>query len=354
MAIFEKQAKLKPGSRSHTRLVVSGGDSPSEHFILDPKLEETFAYEYGGAGQKDVVIGKGMLVGVKPDAEIDYETGKSKTVITFAGKDGAKVIGMAPYNFAKHTDDFLDGNQPAIITREFVEVPYFADVEKAAAHKYGAAYGDLKIGDLVTFSREPGNLGQMIKYDPVAHNETEIAGQVLALEFDAEVQGWLKWAMFDEAAKNEDLGADKTGYEAPGKGGFPFDPDYRDGTIDVDGYLSQYTSNPTGAPGLFDGMARAKTVHKETVTLDAENAVLNLKEENLIEGSFKLTGLEAVAAKTDVAEGKYFVDYVAGKVHYKVAAEQEVEIEYRATKYGTPPHLDFDGVLGACRVLLRF
>lgn len=359
MAIYEKQSKVKPGSRSHTRLVVSGGDSPAEQFILDPALKPKFVYEYGDAGQKDIVLGKGMIVGVKPDSEINYETGKSSTIVTFAGKDGAKAIGMAPYNFAKHTNDFLDGNLPAIITREYVEVPLFADATKAAEHNYGAVIsdadtsGEVKIGDLVTYSRDEANVGKMIKYDPAKHNETEIVGQVLAVNFDAQVQGWLKWIMFDEAAKNEDLGADKTGYEAPGKGGFPFDPEYRNGDIDVDGYLSQYTSNPTGAPGLLDGKLRGPVAKKQNVTLKATGDatfVIELNDEQLVDGSVVVKSAAGEVIELTALE----VDYNKGLAYYRSATEQAAVIEYKANTYGTPAHLDFDGVLGYARVLLRF
>lgn len=364
MAIFEKQTKVKPGTRSNTKLVVSGGFSPAEHFITDSSLDTLFNYEYGGPGQKDVVISKGMLVAAKHKAEIDYESGKSKTVLTRAGKAGSSVIGMAPYNYARHNNDFLDGNQPGIITREFVQVPYIPNAQEAADMKYGAIHGaGLKIGDLVTFSRTAGNEGQMIKWESGSHAVSEIAGQVLGLETDQEVQGWLKWALWDESAKNEDLGADKSGYEAPPQGGFPFDPGYREGVQDIDGYLNQYTTNPTGVPGLLDGANRAQTQLQTSAfaTTASGSVVMNkdLAYKNVVQGTVKFVGttnsFTEVGSLAEVTADKFYVDYKNGQVYYiSSAVNAAASIQFRAHFYGTPASLDFKGVEGAARILLRF
>src|SRR4051812_40780653 len=113
MAVFERESTRKPGTQSNNKLVISGGFAPAEQFITDPSLPVLFNYKYGGPGQNEVVIAKGHLVGAKPVAQTDYETGKTKTVLTLAS-DAAPVVGMAPYNYTKHNPDFLDGNQPAI------------------------------------------------------------------------------------------------------------------------------------------------------------------------------------------------------------------------------------------------
>ena len=161
MAIFERSARIKPGTRSNTKLVVSGGFSPAEHFITDPELPVLFYYEYGGPGQKEVVISKGMIVGALPQPQIDYDTNKSKTVLTIAGLKNSRAVGMAPYNFTRHTPDFLDGNQPAIITREYVQLPWIPNAAEAAEMKWGAVHGNIQIGDLVIFSRDPQNYGKV-------------------------------------------------------------------------------------------------------------------------------------------------------------------------------------------------
>ena len=362
MAIFERSARIKPGTRSNTKLVVSGGFSPAEHFITDPELPVLFYYEYGGPGQKEVVISKGMIVGALPQPQIDYDTNKSKTVLTIAGLKNSRAVGMAPYNFTRHTPDFLDGNQPAIITREYVQLPWIPNAADAAEMKWGAVHGNIQIGDLVTFSRDPQNYGKVVKWDETKHKVSEIVGQVLALETDQEMQGWLKWALWDEAAKREDLGADKTGYQAPPAGGFPFDPAYREGTIDVDGYLTQYTTNPTGVPGLLDGRNRSQTILQTNTFKTPAAGVLANKDlgyKNIVDGSVQFNGvtLSEVETLAEVKEGTFYVDYKNGQVYYKVASADEgkdVSITFRAHFFGTPASLDFKGVMGAARILLRF
>lgn len=362
MAIYEKQATVKPGSRSNTKLVVSGGFSPAEHFITDSTLDTLFHYEYGGPGQKEVVISKGMLVSVKPDAEIDYESGKSKTVLTRSGNVANKVVGMAPYNYSRHTKDFFDGNQPAIITREYVELPYIPNGADAAAMKFGAVTGaGLKIGDLITFSRTAENFGQAIKWQEGTHAVSEIVGQVLGLEMDQEIQGWLKWALWDDAAKNEDLGADKAGYNAPPKGGFPFDANYREGVQDLDGYLDQYTTNPTGVKGLLDGENRAQTqLQTGTFAIASATGIIVNKDlgyKNIVDKSVSFVGatLTEVGTMAALVNETFYVDYKNGQVYYKSAvAAATASIQFKAHFYGTPAGLDFKGVSGAARILLRF
>lgn len=359
MAIFERESKRKPGTQSNNKLVISNGFSPAEHFITDPDLPVLFNYEYGGPGQNEVVIAKGHLVGAKPAAAIDYESGKSKTVLTLAS-DATPVVGMAPYNFTKHHDDFLDGNQPAIITREYVELPYFGgNVADVKDMKWGAAYGDLKIGDLVTYSREAENAGKVIKWVSGTHSVNSIAGQVLGLEADQEPQGWLKWALWDEAAKQQDLGADKTGYQAPDQGGFPYDANYAEGTVDIDGYLSQFTTNPTGVPGLHDGDQRSLTQQLEQKVVGAGQTSVSLNHKNIVDGT--VTVKEGATTFVEVntiagvdGPGKYYVDYKNGQILTNSAAGGTLDITYRAHFFGTPSGLNFKGVQGAVRILLRF
>jgi hypothetical protein len=228
--------------------------------------------------------------------------------------------------------------------------------------KYGAITGaGLQIGDLITFSRDAANYGQAIKWVEGTHAISEIVGQVLGLETDQEVQGWLKWALWDESAKNEDLGVDKTGYQAPPQGGFPFDPGYTEGVIDVDGYLSQYTTNPTGVPGLLDGANRAQT-QLQTSSFDiaaAGTVVVNkdLGYKNIVDGTVAFVGKTMTEVETlaEVVDGTFYVDYKNGQVYYKSSTAQTgVAIQFRAHFYGTPAGLDFKGVTGAARVLLRF
>lgn len=359
MAIFEREAKRKPGTRSNTKLFVSGGDAPAEHWITDSELPILFNYDYGGAAQKEVVISKGMAVSIKPDPSYHYESQKNKGVLTIARPEQPGLVGLAPYNFTKHNDDFLDGNQPSIITREYIELPYIPNADDAADVNWGAVHGTIKNGDLVTYSRNANNYGKLVKWEEGTHSVRDILGQVLAMELDQEPWGWLKWAMWDETAKREDLGPqNKSGYAAPGEAGYPFDPDHKDGIIDMDGYLSQYTTNPTGIPGILDGSQKAQTVQSATFDVLTGTAAgtqiqVNLGLKNVVEGSVNVFDGNGAPVSAE----NFTVNYAKGILTYTVEAEALADatysVQFRANFFGTPAGWDFRGAVGAIRILLQ-
>lgn len=367
MAVFEVDAKRKPGTRSNTKLMVSGGDSPAGQWVTDPELPVKFNYDYGGPGQKEVVVAKGLLVGVAPKRYLDDTLGYEKNALTIA-TDTVRPFGMAPYNFSAHHEDFLDGNQPSVITREYVELPLLANADFAADVQWGAAYGDLQPNDLVTWSRDPRNFGKIIKWEKGTHEPTDVIGQVGEVETDQEPFGWLKWAMWDETARMQDQDgvANKSGYAAPGDGGYPFDPEYaRLGKNGENGYLSQYTTeaDATGIPGILDGRQKAQTPQNVKASIaqgTAANTVVQfaLGFKNIVEDTVKVTvGSETVKAE-DLS-----IDYVNGTVSYTVSstvetaaatAAQAVNIDFRANFFGTPAGWDHVGATGAVRILLKF
>lgn len=366
MALLEKETTLKPGTRSNTKLVVSGGDSPAEKWVTDPTLPVLFIYDYAPAGEKEVVVSKGMIVAVG-DQVRDPDTGSMMNTLTIADADGTgnKAIpaGMAPYNFSKKYEDFLYGNQPSIITREYVELPLFTRNEDAAAHKWGAAVG-VKGGDFVKVGgSSTGNQGQLVKWDKDADSAHLIVGQVLATDENQEPFGWLKWAMWDEAAAREDRGPNKEGYSGPGLEGYPFDPKYRELDQYANaGYHNPYTTNPTGIPGILDGSQKAQTEQTRDLTLAKGIAVstdLMLKE--IIEGTVQfLVGsgqLAEVKTLAELADGKFYVDYKNGQLFYQVATSETAttaQVKFRANFYGTPASWDAKGAKGAARILLKF
>lgn len=365
MALFEKEARRKPGTRSNTKLVVSGGDSPAEKWVTDPTLPVLFIYDYAPPAEKEVVISKGLVVAIG-DQVLDHETNKYVNTLTIAdaAASGNKAIpaGMAPYNFSKQYEDFLYGNQPSIITREYVELPLFDQLADAAAHKWGAAIG-VKGGDFVKVGGGD-NRGQLVKWDPATDGAHLIVGQVLATDENQEPFGWLKWAMWDESAVNQDLkGANKEGYSGPGLGGYPFDPKYRE--LDQyanQGYHNPYTTDPTGIPGILDGSQKALTEQTRTVTLAkgiAVNFDLGLKD--VIEGSVKFAVGAAVYTEvkdlTNLVAGTFYVDYTRGQLFYFVDSavlDTEAQVTFRANFRGTPAGWDAKGAKGAARVLLKF
>jgi hypothetical protein len=273
---------------------------------------------------------------------------------------------MAPYNFSKHYEDFLDGNQPSVITREYVELPLIGNAADAAAVKWGAAYHEgssiLKPNDLVTWSRDPQNFGKLIKFDEAKHSLADIIGQVGEVEDDQEPFGWLKWAMWDEAAKDTDLDegpANKSGYSAPGDGGYPFDPEYKkfgNKYTTAAGYLNQYTTedHATGVPGLLDGKNKAQTVQTRefnTGVVEVDNSILQLALgfKNIIEGTVKVYvgGIET---------SNFAVDYGRGVVALTVGtadANKDVVVNFRAEFFGTPAGWDYKGAVGVARILLK-
>lgn len=368
MAIFQASARRKPGTRSNTKLVVSGGASPAGQWITDPNLPILFHYDYGGPGQKEVVVSKGMLVGVSDTRYYDDALGVYKNALTIANAS-VRPFGVAPYNFTKHWEDFLDGNQPSVITREYIELPLFAKADDAAAVKWGAVVANnLKPGDLLTWDRTADNKGKFSKWVEGTHSAADIIAQVGEIEDDQEPFGWLKWAMWDEAARREDQDGpvNKSGYNAPGDGGYPFDPEFkRLGKNGENGYFSQWETtlnDATGVPGLLDGKQRAQTVQEKTFSIvKGITTAVNVGFKNLVPGTAKVyrgaTELQPVNSLAEIADDKFYVDVVNGNVYYQVnnsVTDTDLNVTFRANFYGTPAGWDFKGVTAAVRLLLKF
>lgn len=362
MALFEREARRKPGTRSNTKLVVSGGDSPAEKWVTDPNLPVLFIYDYAPPAEKEVVIAKGLMVAVG-DSFRDRDTGKMVNTLTIAdgGVAGKHAAGMAPYNFSKQYEDFLYGNQPSIITREYVELPLFAQGQDAADHKWGAAIG-VKGNDFVKVGSGI-NKGQLVKWDAATDSAHLIVGQVLATDENQEPFGWLKWAMWDEAAAKQDRGPQKEGYSGPGLDGYPFDSEYQ--KLDQyanNGYHNPYTTDPTGIPGILDGSQKALTQQTRNITLaKGMNVAVDLMLKNIVEGSVVFAvgagTLTEVKTQLEVVAGTFFVDYKNGHVIYNVDAAETAttgDINFRANFYGTPAGWDAKGAHGAARILLKF
>jgi hypothetical protein len=353
MALFEAQAKIRPGSRSNTKLRVSGGDSPAERWVTDPNLPILFNYTYGGWAQKEVVIAKGTMVAVGPQV-IDDEFGKLANTITIANGTN-KVIGMAPYNITKHYPGFLTGNRPAIITRDYVELPYIPNPADAELVKWGLVTGTgLQAGDLL----KPDPNGKLTKWVEGQDSIAQICGQILAFELDQEPFGWLKWAMWDETALEQDRGPqNKATYQLPPDDGFPYDPNYREGVTNMPGYLTPWTIDPTGIPGVLDGSQRALTVNNFTSSIangtPAGNVIFNLGMKNLVEGTVQM-----FIDGAPVDPSLLTIDLKNGIVTYSMTQaatkDMTVSIQFRANFYGTPAGWDYRGSVGAARILLKF
>jgi hypothetical protein len=361
MALFEAKAKIRPGSQSNTKLTVSGHESPAESWVTDQNLPILFNYTYGGWAQKEVVIAKGVMVAVGPQI-IDDEKGKLANTITIANGTNP-VVGMAPYNITKHYPGFLTGNRPTIITEDYVELPWFPNPSDAEAVYWGLATGaSLQAGDLL----KPDVNGKLVKWVEGTDSIKQISAQILAFELDQEPFGWLRWALWDESALNEDRGPQsKSTFQLPPDSGFPFDPNFRDGLAgngqngeaNPQSYWTPWTVDPTGIPGVLDGSQRALNVQNYTTSIAANTQpgtlVFNVGLQEIVDQT-----VQVYIGGVQQDPSTFTVDLKNGIVYYNLTSvpvsAQTVSIQFRANFYGTPAGWDFRGAVGAVRLLLKF
>ena len=279
MALF-RGYENQQGSRSHTALVRSGHMSPAEKWILDPAFLDKkmssifkdgvlFNYQYGGPGMDEVVIPKGRVVGVGASVK-DYVSKKFLASITLPGLAlNANTIGMAPYNFTKDWFqlDRFGGNQPSIITLDYVQLPYMPGFTAQSTYDvsgilkeeqeitvdnrmpWGAVIGECQNGDYLMATPS----GRLTKWD--GQDYSKVVGQVLASDLNAEPTGWLKWMLWEEQYKYDDNEfINRSGASnMPTDEGYPFDPTYAEGNTIFQNYQSNLINNPTGIVGLHDG-----------------------------------------------------------------------------------------------------
>lgn len=386
MALFDG-AKRVEGSRSHSRLVVSEGFSPAERWITDPDLNPLFEHHYGGPGF--VVIPKGTICSVGA-AVYDYEVGREVNVLTIADDSSKTPVGVAPYNIYQRVTGRLYHNFPSIITRDYIEVPYFSDINdvyndttsgtteppvslnsNTLKMRWGCAYGTLAVGDFVGSDK----FGKFIKVDTPATNFDKIVGQVLAMELDMPPTGWLKW--LDWATEQGERADDQNRlpYPTNPNTGRPWTPDYK----------WPLTPDYRGIPGMTDGAQMGnKTVTSETVSTKytdddstdthkipagseaGQIVVFRLANAPVVKDTVKVYNTATTPAELD---GNVHVDTDTGWVYYTVTsadaattaattpADLEVAIsyEYHDLDYlGVPAAWDFKGSSGAVRILLKF
>lgn len=424
------------GDRSNTGLIAGNHDTPNTQFIVDPTLPLLFHYEYGGPGQQEIVISKGMAIALTGQKTRHHETGRTLPVLTIADSSNSyhRPIGLSPYNYSMLVDDRLTGNKPVVINDKYVELPYIPDEFDAELVKWGAVTGEgIVPGDWV----KPGsgaNKGKLVKWEPyrtitevvpdfesdgngefiaytkypikpdtqiiVSEGEASFMGssqvkiteldesqsysgmtiqyttlisdpphlaiaQVWEAELDQEPWGWLKWAMWDEAALMEDLGADR---DVPEEDGYPFDPAYKDPynpTNNRAGYLSDATTDPTGVPGLLDGENREQKQWTDAFTIPqgtTEGTIVQkqLSYRNLVSESLSVhvdvgSGYVAYGGDVTVNMKKGIVNIEVDSALESAAASSNVagEIRYRAHFFGTPTGWDLKGSVGALRLLLQ-
>ena len=391
MALF-RGYENQQGSRSHTALVRSGHMSPAEKWILDPTFLDKkmssifkdgvlFNYQYGGPGMDEVVIPKGRVVGVGASVK-DFVSKKFLASITLPGLAlNANTIGMAPYNFTKDWFqlDRFGGNQPSIITLDYVELPYMPGFTPETTYDatgvlkeeqaisvdnrmpWGAVIGECQNGDYLKATPS----GRLTKWKSGTDKPEDIVGQVLASDLNAEPTGWLKWMLWEEQYKyDDDKFINRSGVSnLPSDEGYPFDPAYAEGNTIFQNYQSNLINNPTGIIGLhdgsgnYDGFGKNDTEYKdiELGTKEAAKPFLGAFKD-FAGGILKniQQGVVVKVAGSEVPADKVTIDYRQGLITIAAdVAEGKVTATYKAMHYGTPSWADFKGVQGAMYVLLK-
>ena len=391
MALF-RGYENQQGSRSHTALVRSGHMSPAEKWILDPTFLDKkmssifkdgvlFNYQYGGPGMDEVVIPKGRVVGVGASVK-DFVSKKFLASITLPGLAlNANTIGMAPYNFTKDWFqlDRFGGNQPSIITLDYVELPYMPGFTPETTYDatgvlkeeqaisvdnrmpWGAVIGECQNGDYLKATPS----GRLTKWKSGTDKPEDIVGQVLASDLNAEPTGWLKWMLWEEQYKyDDDKFINRSGVSnLPSDEGYPFDPTYAEGNTIFQNYQSNLVNNPTGIVGLhdgsgnYDGFGKNDTEYKDIELGTKEAAKPFLGAFKDFAGGILKNIQQGVVVKvtgTEVPADKVTIDYKQGLITIAAdVAEGKVTATYKAMHYGTPSWADFKGVQGAMYVLLK-
>ena len=397
MALF-RGYENQQGSRSNTALVRSGHMSPAEKWILDPTFMDKsmsgifkdgvlFNYQYGGPGMEEVVIPKGRVVGVAKSVK-DFVSNKYLASITLPGLAlNGNSIGMAPYNFTKdwfQTDRF-GGNQPSIITLEYVKLPYMPSftpattMDKAGVLEeelaisvenrmpWGAVIGKCENGDYLKATPS----GRLTKWDPTKDSYHDVVGQVLASDLNSEPTGWLQWMLWEEQYKKEDdMFINRSGVSnLPSDEGYPFDPTYAEGNTIFQNYQSQLLTNPTGLVGLhdgsgnYDGFGKNDTEYTNMAigvvpTGVAAGTIVQFQAVDFAGGKLKnlQEGVVVMIDGVTVDATRVSINYQKGLISVTMEAAdagKDVTATYKAMHYGTPSYSDFKGVQGEMFVLLK-
>ena len=397
MALF-RGFQNQQGSRSNTALVRSGHMSPAEKWLLDGRFKDAdmsgvfkdgvlFNYQYGGPGMDEVVIPKGRVVGVAP-AQKDYVSKKYVTTITLPGlATNHNVIGMAPYNFTKDWFQFdrFGGNQPSVITLEYVELPYMpgytaetnftkagilAEEQALSINNrmpWGAVIGEAQEGDYVKATPS----GRLTKWIPGTDAPQDIVGQIYASDLNSEPEGWIKWVLWEEQyRKDDDKFINRSGASnMPSDEGYPYDPTYAEGNTIFQNYQSNLVTNPTGITGIhdgsgnYDGFGKNDTQYSDieigTVAAGTKaNTVVQFQAKDYAGGALKnlQEGVTVKLGNANVAAENLHIDYTKGLISVTLAADVNadttVTASYKALHYGTPSWMDFKDVHGAMYVLL--
>lgn len=301
MALFPGvQGSLDFKGKTHAGLVVSEGNAPAEKFIVSKSEGVKFNYYYGPEGNQNVVIAKGKAVEIA-GLEYDYESSSNQKAIKTAADNSIKTIGVNHHNLYERLRDRFSGNQPTIITRQYIELPFFeassgadaaADLTIASgfanAMKFGAVYGSTKAalthGDYVVV----GANGNFRKYIAGADDPLAVVGQVWAIEKELPPAGLLAYYLDTKIEELEAFLKAASYAPSPGKNGNQTydNPNGDAGAYplgypwQLHGWLPEFEklllpSTNKGIPFLTDGYFKAKAVRTGVSIADIYNATTN-------------------------------------------------------------------------------
>jgi hypothetical protein len=278
MALFPEMTTYYKG-RTHTSLVVSEGNAPAEKYLPSATEAVKFQYAFGPEGNQGVVIPKGKVVAAA-GLEWDYETEHNVPAIKIADGTTDSILGVNHHNVYERVRDRFSGNQPTVITREYIEVPLFGDKDFAKNIQFGAAWVGGAANNL-----EAANamFGKKIAVDEhgnytvaAAGTYDNIIGTCYGVETDVPPAGYLQYFMEMDDARWAEFVKQMSFAPSPGrtKDADPFDVGtYPLGSSYLKDKKDLIKNFQAGIPFLTDGYFKARA--SKTYNLDTADVVVN-------------------------------------------------------------------------------
>lgn len=355
--------------KTHTGLVVSEGHHPAEEFIVAKDnnarkhadgsvIAPTFTYLFGPEGNQTVLIAKGKIVEAVGEV-LNRETNTYQTAIRVADEGSLTAIGVIHHNVYERRRDTMEGNQPVVIRRSYIEVPLFEHTDKtvaeafAKAMNFGAAYGSkdaIQPGDRVKVGKN-GNFVKLNTADVMDVDGTTVleaadnvfaqVGQVLAVNRQLPPAGFLQYFLDLRNPQLEEMIKAMSVAPSPGQ---PFPEGYAYG---VKSWKPDFEENllkaapmgsDKGIPYLTDGFFSAKKVLTNISIADKYDKDTN--NDGLIENvrpsgdvtvagaDVSATGRGAVFIKLRHKIDKTEAGHVVAKFAGEVIAANDVHVDY--------------------------
>lgn len=351
MAIVPRvEATLSFKNKTHTGLVVSEGNAPSEKFLVSKtNAAVPFDYNFAPPGSKTVVLAKGKIVeavGLErdPDNGLMIPAVRQAQEVS-AGVASTRVIGVNLHNVYARRRDAMESNahvNPTVITRNYIDVPLFEAGTAASASalagamRYGAAYGATNgfvPGDYVV----GGENGNFRKYNSATDDRLAVVGQVLGIDKNLPTAGFLQYYAelinpeFDAILKAMSV-IPSAGRPASDKdAAYPYGVPYTNQGWKADFEKLLGIKNPllqhNGIPFLTDGFFRAQ----ELYTNIAINDTTKVEAVRLNDGGMTLVG-STVTVPAGMINAAVYI-----KVKHKLDTTRLSEIKVKADIDGAGP-----------------